>query len=137
VLKIIHNDRYKSFAPAEEGWHEEIIGDMKKSLRRGRQFVPVKEMAGCLAFDEMTVSRGLVWSRGTGKLVGWTSTDLDSSRASLAALLPQDSEEDDIDSGLESKLATHVLQACCVTGCWRGGWMSVKQDICACIHVQI
>ena len=108
--------RYKSFIPAEEGWRDAVLDETLRALRRGRSSIPVKEKAGCLAFDEMSVTRGLVWSRGTGKLYGWTSTDLAATRARLGALLPEE-EQEDIESSMESKLASHLLQVITCMAC--------------------
>ena len=102
--------RYKGFCHSEAGLHDNIIEDMASEICPEGIQVPASRWHGGLAFDEMTHSRGLVFQKATGRLIGWTQTDLHHEAEELAALLPDDEDLVLPETTAEAMMSTHVLQ---------------------------
>jgi hypothetical protein len=103
--------RYRSFSVAEAGFHGAVIEDLAAKLRAGRTHIEEAAWHGGFAFDEMSHASGLIWSRTTGRLIGWTQTSIEVEREELEGLLEELDEVTSLPpSRIEAMLASHVLQ---------------------------
>jgi len=106
--------RYTGLSRSEEGWHESVIADMCSKLQPPGTTAHPSRFHGGLAGDEMTLSKGLLYDRVTGRLKGWAMTDLHAEEEELAGLLDKDARLPE--GQLASMLATKVFQVSFTSG---------------------
>ena len=87
-----------------------VIEDMARKLAPGSCTPHEARWHGGLAFDEMTHSRGLVFQKNTGRLIGWSQTDLHAEAEELAELLPEGEDLVLPEDKAEAMMSTKVLE---------------------------
>ena len=96
---------YKRFTSDGPGWHPAAVETCAKLVAAAGA-----DTRGGLAFDEMKISKGLVFSIANNAFVGWADLDAGSEARRLEHLLTDETLDVDFDvSSVCRSLATHVL----------------------------